>query len=134
MNIQNIIKAAEVAKTRTTDARWINAINRAVEAVSTNAWIVTELHDRIVITSDSDQTYTVNGSCNCRAGQLGQPCKHAALRRLMMRAEEMEAAQVAEPVETKAATSPRVPTITRSIERDYTGARVQVVRCNGWLI
>jgi hypothetical protein len=129
MNIQNIIKAAEMAKTKTTDSRWLNAINRAVEAVSTNAWIVTELHASLLITSDSGETYRVNGTCDCRAGQLGQPCKHLALRRLMMRADEMETTPAEAPAPV------RVPSrVTRSTEQNQNGHRLTVYRVDGWSI
>jgi hypothetical protein len=76
----SIQEAAKIAKTKTTDRRWLNAIDRAVEGSAT--WIVTELHDCLLITSDSGETYRVNGHCTCRAGVIGQPCKHLAYRRL----------------------------------------------------
>ena len=112
----NIIEAAKIAKARTTDKRWLNAIDRAVEGAST--WIVTELHDCLLITSDSGETYRVNGSCNCRAGQLGQPCKHLALRRLR----EIAATEMAP-----------APRITRS--NGWYGQRSgDAMMVDGWLV
>ena len=35
-----------------------------------------------VLSSDGQTTYHVNGSCDCRAGQHGQECKHVAAWKL----------------------------------------------------
>lgn len=69
------------AKAKTNDKRWINAINKAVAGVE--SWIVTELRDGIIVTTDSGEIYRVNGYCSCRAAEFGQPCKHPAPRRLL---------------------------------------------------
>ena len=86
---------------------------------------MTELFDCLLITSDSGETYRVNGHCNCRAGAIGQPCKHLALRRLR---------EIAETETAPAITVRRQPTITRNVERDYTGARYTAVYWDGWSI
>jgi SWIM zinc finger len=125
----SIIEAAEMAKARTNNKRWHAACDKAVAGAST--WIITELHDCLAMTTESGQTYFVTESrCQCRAFELGQPCKHrclVALRRLA----ETAPAPVAAPAR-------RVPTITRSIQRriesDYTGQRYPVTYCDGWAI
>ena len=88
MEINKIKKAAEIAKAKTSDKRWINAINRAVEGVE-NGWIITELVDGIMVTTENG-TYHANGVCQCKAYNLGQPCKHRALYRLIQIASEIE--------------------------------------------
>ena len=61
-----IQQAAEMAKAKTTDKRWVNAINRAVEGAST--WVITELATSTAITTESGQTYFVTENrCQCRA-------------------------------------------------------------------
>jgi hypothetical protein len=89
MNIQKIKKAAEIAKTRTNDKRWIAAIDKAVAGCE--SWIVTELHDHILVTTENG-TYHANGVCQCRAYTDGgkAACKHRALYRLIQIAHEIE--------------------------------------------
>jgi hypothetical protein len=43
MEINKIKKAAEIAKTRTNDKRWLAAIDKAVAGVESGWWIITEL-------------------------------------------------------------------------------------------
>ena len=94
MNIQQIKKAAETAKARTSDKRWTNAINAAVKGVESGKWIVTELVDSIIVTTENG-TYHANGSCQCKAFKLGTPCKHRALARLIQIADEADRASLA---------------------------------------
>jgi hypothetical protein len=83
INIQKFNEVAEAAKAKTNDKRWHNAIQRAVDGVASGQWVITELQNSIAVTTDSGETHFVNGHCTCRAAQLGQPCKHLALRRLI---------------------------------------------------
>jgi hypothetical protein len=71
------------AKTKTNDRRWQRAIDNAVAGVTSGWWIITELFDSIAVTTETGKTYFANGSCQCRAYELGQPCKHRALARLI---------------------------------------------------
>jgi SWIM zinc finger len=102
INIQRFKAVANEAKARTTDKRWQNAIDKAVAGVESGWWIITELSDGVMVTTESGATYHANGVCSCRAFELGQPCKHRALARLLDLYNE-----------TRRANSPR---ITRSIE------------------
>jgi hypothetical protein len=110
MKINKIKQAAEIAKSRTNDRRWLSAIDKAVAGVESGWWLVTELHDGIMVTTETGQTYHANGSCQCRAFELGQPCKHRALARLVEIASEIEetasgaVSAPAEVVATKGAT------------------------------
>jgi hypothetical protein len=102
------------------DARWINAIDKAADGILSGAWIITELSHSYAITTESGKTYFVNGSCQCRAFELGQPCKHKAAARLLDLA--------------AGAAKSAAPRITRSVESDRTGVKYAVTRCNGWVI
>jgi len=110
MEINKIKKAAEIAKTRTSDKRWLAAIDKAVAGVESGWWITTELAHGIAVTTECGNTYFANGACQCKAFANGQACKHRALARLYEIANEIEematpAVSPAEVVATKAATS-----------------------------
>jgi hypothetical protein len=87
MTLQQIKKAAEIAKSRTSDKRWIAAIDKAVAGFE--SWIVTELRDHILVTTENG-TYHANGVCQCKAYTHGgkSACKHRALYRLIQIAHE----------------------------------------------
>jgi hypothetical protein len=134
INTQKFNSIVEAAKAKTNDKRWQNAIDKALAGVVSGWWIITELHDGIMVTTEGGRTYRVNGHCSCRAAELGQPCKHIALRRLLDLYNEAETAPAAEPVATKGATSARAPRIVRGVESDWRGNRYTVTRCDGWSI
>jgi hypothetical protein len=90
MNILKIKKAAEIAKSKTNDKRWIAAIDKAVAGVESGWWIVTELAHGVAVTTECGNTYFANGSCQCKAFANGQPCKHRALARMVEIAAEIE--------------------------------------------
>jgi hypothetical protein len=90
MEINKIKKAAEIAKSKTNDKRWINAIDKAVAGVESGWWIITELAHGVVVTTECGNTYFANGSCQCKAFANGQPCKHRAPARLIEIASEIE--------------------------------------------
>jgi hypothetical protein len=83
MDTNKIKKAAEIAKTKTSDKRWIAAIDKAVAGVESGWWLITELANGIAVTTGCGNTYFANGSCQCKAFALGQACKHRALARLI---------------------------------------------------
>jgi hypothetical protein len=83
MAINKIKKSAEVAKAKTNDKRWINAIDKAVAGVESGWWIITELAHGVAVTTETGSTYFANGVCQCKAFEHGQPCKHRALARLV---------------------------------------------------
>lgn len=73
----------ETAKAKTTDAKWLRAIERAAKEILSGEMIVTVLaHGALVTTSNG--TYAANGHCNCEAARRGhKECKHRAGARLM---------------------------------------------------
>jgi hypothetical protein len=94
INIQKFNEVAKAAKAKTNDKRWQAAIDKAVAGVTSGWWVITELFDGVMATTECGQTYHANGSCQCRAFELGQPCKHRALARLLDLYHEVETASV----------------------------------------
>jgi hypothetical protein len=82
-NISKFNAVVEEAKAKTSDRRWLSAIDKAQAGVISGWWIVTELFDGILVTTERGESYHANGVCSCRAFDLGQPCKHRALARLI---------------------------------------------------
>lgn len=89
MNINKIKQAAEIAKSKTSDKRWIAAIDKAVAGVENGGWIVTYETHGIMVTTENG-TYRANGVCQCKAFAAGQACKHRALARLVEIADEIK--------------------------------------------
>lgn len=106
MNITKIKAAAEIAKTRTNDKRWLAAIDKAVAGVESGWWIITELSDCLAITTETGSTYFANGACQCEAYKRSTACKHRALYRLYQIASE-ETATPAVSLEADVAASSR---------------------------
>lgn len=133
MNFDQARFAAVVAAAKAKAAnspRWIRAIDRAAAALTSGELIVTTLAHGALVTSPNG-SYLANGACGCKAAQNGhKECRHRAAARLV------ELYETAPEPETKPTPKrqPTQPTITRSVERDYTGARVRVTRCDGWMI
>lgn len=90
MDITKIKAAAEIAKSRTSDKRWLNAIDKAVAGVESGWWVITELHDCLAVTTECGKTYFANGVCQCEAYKRSTACKHRALYRLYQIANEIE--------------------------------------------
>ena len=128
MDILKIKAAAKIATAKTNDRRWINAIDKAVAGVESGWWIITELAHSVAVTTECGNTYFANAdTCQCKAFENGQPCKHRALARLIEIAETI--------TETGPESKPaRQPRIVRSIEQSYGHRFVEVVRCDGWMI
>jgi hypothetical protein len=125
-NESKLNAAIETAKAKAAGNRaLLNAIEKAAAGLR-GSWIVTELHDGLMVTTESGETYKCNGVCSCAAYRNGMVCKHRVAYRIV----EIYNATP----EPKRPASPRVPTITRSIERDYAGNRYAVTRCDGWHI
>jgi len=66
--------------------RWINAINKAAEMIEAQGEFMTfdEADNSLLIwNQESNQIYTANGVCQCRAFEQGYPCKHRAAYKLV---------------------------------------------------
>jgi hypothetical protein len=69
-----------------TKKRWINAIAKAVAEVEQNGVFMTwqeEDHSLLIWSQKSNNIYTANGVCQCRAFEQGAPCFHRAAARLV---------------------------------------------------
>jgi hypothetical protein len=71
------------AKAKTSDAKWLRAIEKAAKGILSGELIVTTLaHGALVTTANG--TYAANGVCNCEAARHGHTaCYHRAAARLM---------------------------------------------------
>ena len=75
--------AIETAKAKAAGNRaLLNSIDKAAAGLR-GAWIVTELVDGLLITSDSGETYKANGTCGCAAYHNGMICKHRVAYRIV---------------------------------------------------
>jgi hypothetical protein len=82
------------AKTKT---RWINAIAKATVEIEENGDFMTwmdDSHSLLIWSQKSNQIYSSNGVCQCRAFEQGAPCFHRAAARLVRIYKGMEAVQV----------------------------------------
>ena len=57
INIQKFNEVARDAKARTNKKRWQAAIDKAVAGVVSGWWIITELADGVLVTTECGQTY-----------------------------------------------------------------------------
>ena len=65
--------------------RWINAIAKATAEIETNPYMTYEVesHSLLMMSDTSNQIYTANGTCQCKAFTQGFPCRHRAAARLI---------------------------------------------------
>jgi hypothetical protein len=69
-----------------TKKRWINAISKAAAQIELNGDFMNyaTMDNHLVIWSqDSNEIYTSNGVCQCKAFERGLPCWHRAAARLV---------------------------------------------------
>ena len=64
--------------------RWQNAIAKAVGQLRENPMMHFD-GEALLILSDSNQIYSANGVCQCKAFEKGFPCWHRAAARLVRR-------------------------------------------------
>jgi hypothetical protein len=83
INQAQLKKVALEAKSKTSDKRWLNAIDAALAGVISGWWIISELFDSVLITTETGKSYHANGRCQCEAFKRGTACKHRALFRLI---------------------------------------------------
>jgi hypothetical protein len=83
INKEKFERVVEEAKAKTSDPKWLRAIEKAAKAILSGEMIVTTLsHGALVTTANG--TYAANGHCNCQAARRGHTqCYHRAAARLM---------------------------------------------------
>lgn len=76
---------AKINPNQVNGKRWINAIAKAIAEIETNPFMTYELesHSLLMMSDTSNEVYTANGTCQCRAFANGKPCKHRAAARLV---------------------------------------------------
>jgi hypothetical protein len=85
-----------------TKRRWVNAIAKAAAEIEQNGVFMTwqdEDHSLLIWSQKSNNIYSANGVCQCRAFEQGSPCFHRAaarLVRLYMEAENVPVREVNE--------------------------------------
>ncbi|HEX8397675.1 MAG TPA: SWIM zinc finger family protein [Pyrinomonadaceae bacterium] len=69
------------------EQRWVNAIAKAVVEIENNPFMHFDQKDKHLIlwSQSSGETYTANGTCQCKAFAQGKPCYHRAAARLLQR-------------------------------------------------
>jgi hypothetical protein len=65
--------------------RWTRAIARAWQELQSNVFLEW-VDGSLLILSSSNEIYEANGTCQCRAFELGYPCWHRAAARIVQRA------------------------------------------------
>lgn len=81
--LQSVVDNARVAATNS--PRWLRAIDRAAEELTSNPYIAVTEKGLLILSSTSSNIYTSNGACECRAYEFGNPCWHRAAARLVQR-------------------------------------------------
>src|SRR5262245_36230871 len=73
----------ETAKAKTSDPKWLRAIEKAAAQILSGEIIVTTLQHGALVTT-ANGTYAANGHCNCEAARFNHSqCYHRAAARLM---------------------------------------------------
>lgn len=67
--------------------RWETAIVKAKMQLETNPYLHFD-GQSLLILSPSGEIYQANGTCQCKAYEIGQPCWHRAAARLIKRYNE----------------------------------------------
>ncbi len=67
--------------------RWQTAIAKAKQEIEENPFMHYDGH-ALLILSDSNEIYSANGTCQCKAFTHGQPCWHRAAARIVERYNE----------------------------------------------
>ncbi len=115
----SIARVELTAPNSQTKKRWINAIAKATVEIEQNGVFMTwqeENHSLLIWSQKSNQIYTANGVCQCRAFDEGQACFHRAAARLVRLYMELET-EVMKPAAKRAELTYLKPTTTFKAER-----------------
>ncbi len=115
--IADALSKVELTTDAQTRRRWVNAIAKATAEIEQNGVFMTWMENDkslLIWSQKSNNIYTANGVCQCRAFEQGSPCFHRAAARLVRLYMEMENA----PVKVKAEEIPYLkPTVQVKAER-----------------
>ncbi len=87
LNQNKMQEVIQEAFDRTDSLRWQMAITRAAQELESNPFMHYDGH-ALIILSESNEIYSANGTCQCRAFEFGKPCWHRAAARLVTRYNE----------------------------------------------
>jgi hypothetical protein len=87
LNQETMRQVIEEAFNKTNNLRWQMAITRAAQELESNPFMPYDGH-ALIILSESNEVYSANGTCQCRAYEFGKPCGHRAAARLVARYNE----------------------------------------------
>ncbi len=90
--LDDLTAAVDQARTVQMSDRWRNALESGYEYLLQTDEIVFDVATgTLVYYSESGVIYQANGSCQCKAFEEGQPCKHRAAARLVKNAVKAQA-------------------------------------------
>lgn len=69
--------------------RWQTAIVKAKQQLESNPYLSWQDGGLLILSPESLEIYTANGTCQCKAYEHGFPCWHRAAARLVTRYNEM---------------------------------------------
>ena len=77
---------AKASQAKKDSKRWINAIAKATVELESNPFMTYnhDSHSLTVLSPASGTVYEANGTCQCKAFELGQPCWHRAAAKLVV--------------------------------------------------
>jgi len=87
VNQDRMNEVIQQAFDKVSDLRWQTAIAKAKQEIESNPFMHFDGH-ALLILSDSNEIYSVNGTCQCKAFQNRKPCWHRAAARLVARYNE----------------------------------------------
>jgi hypothetical protein len=120
-------KIEQTTKDASTKKRWIRAIAKAVVEIEQNGSFMTwqeEENSLLIWSQRSNQIYSANGICQCRAFEEGSPCFHRAAARLVRLYMEPDAAAAVE----RSATAEEIPYLKPTVE--IKAERIAGIRIN----
>jgi hypothetical protein len=87
LNQETMRQVIQEAFEKTSSLRWQMAIAKARREIEDNPYLHYDGH-ALIILSESNEIYSANGTCQCKAFAHGQPCWHRAAARIVQRYNE----------------------------------------------
>jgi len=87
LNQETMQQVIQEAFEKTSSLRWQMAIAKARREIEDNPYMHYDGH-ALIILSESNEIYSANGTCQCKAFAHGKPCWHRAAARLVTRYNE----------------------------------------------
>lgn len=87
VNQDRMKEVIQKAFDKVSDRRWQTAIAKAKQEIESNPFMHFDGHVLLIL-SDSNEIYSANGACQCKAFQNRKPCWHRAAARLFERYNE----------------------------------------------